>query len=299
VTQSVLARPHRIAHPDRVDARAWTLGDRGEPIPEGPIPGWDPSVDLTFNRNIRLDPASIRNDCDLPPTAPISVAVVWFCPATSLRSGSYVPINGESDLSLAALVPGSNLGHRLVLRTQVLLAGNASPVSALGPRLPGSVLWEDEIWVTLEGRGARFPMEWLEFGISGWLPPDAGWYLDWSPEEPDLPSMGSVRLLLNANHQSIREAVSAIEPDEAQSLIRESIEFDVARTLVGGALDAEGFWPPGTNFAEGTVGASLAVLFAALYPNDSFESLRDRWRMDPQRVIVRLQAAFRLYRQNR
>jgi hypothetical protein len=293
----VRAHPHRVAQSNRVDPDPWLFEDSRQPVPDGAIQGWDPTVDLHITRIVRLDPTSIRRDCELSDAAPLSLAVVWTCSTTSLRGGQSFPLASDSNqVETPLTLVGAQLFEKVVVQTQVILAGVHVSASPLAPRLPGSVLWTDEREFNLGGRAARFPMEWLDFNASGWLSPMAAWYLDWSPDEPEMPAMGAIRLYLNSAHEPLHEALVAADPTPEQLLLRQAVEFDVARTLVSRALASDDFWRDEENTEDGTVGAAIATLISALFPSDTPEGLRAKWRTDPRRIEVMLQAAMGLFR---
>lgn len=175
----------------RVAPEAWIDATTGAPVPTYGIEGWDPSVDLVLERRIAVDPVAARADAGLSETARLACAATWLCPATTVRgAGSRVALDaGSGDVTLELHIPGSELAGRVDVRTTIVLVNAGEGERPLAPHIPGSVLWEDTVQVPVEGGASRFPMEWLNFASAGWLPAGAGWYLEWSPEEPGAPAM--------------------------------------------------------------------------------------------------------------
>lgn len=291
----VRVRPHLGARPDRVEVGPWIPDGSGVPVTDQPLVGWDPSVDLRLTRSVRVDAAGIRRDCALPETVPLSLAIAWACSATSLRGATARAVTSDLVGEAAIELVGAELSDQVLVRTQVVLSSRTEGLSPIAPMLAGSILWEDEQIVVLEGRSARFPMEWLDFPASGWLPAGAGWFLDWSPEEPEMPAMGAMRLYINSGHESLHEALVAGNPTPAELVVREAIEFDVTRTLVTRALASDEFWRNNGESELGSAGEAVSALIGALFPNDTLEGLRAKWRADPQRIELQLQAATGLF----
>jgi hypothetical protein len=291
----VRARPHLVALQDRVEAGPWIPDGSSVPMTDQPLVGWDPSVDIRLTRTVRVDAAGIRLDCALPEAAPLSLAIVWACSATSLRGATTQAVTPDLGDDVGVQLVGAELSGQVVVRLQVVLSSRVEGVSQIAPFIAGSILWEDEQVVVLEGQSARFPMEWLDFAASGWLPAGAGWFLDWSPDEPEMPALGAMRLYINSGHESLSRALAAANPTAAERVVREAIEFDVARTLVTRALASDEFWRNSSESEPGSAGDSVATLIGALFPNDTLEGLRAKWHADPQRIELQLQAAAGLF----
>ena len=282
----------------RVVPGAWTDVRTGRTIPAGGIEGWDPSMDLEVEREVLIDLDGARADAGMTDADRLVCAAVWHCPVTTLRgAGSRIDLGtGDTVQRVRLAIPGAELAGRVNLRTLVALGTGGAANRPLVAIIPGSVLWEDSSVIPLEGRGSRFPMEWLEFGSAGWLPEGAGWYLEWSPDEPEAPALGAVRLYLNEGHATVRAAVTANPPEPHQQVIRDAIEFDVARSLILGALRAD---PEPWDQAAGEPGSVASVvnrLLRVVFPTETLEGLRGRYSATPQRLEVKIQDGLRLFR---
>lgn len=293
----VVGRPHRIARPERVTPLGWRLTATDAALPTTGLVEWDPTVDIRVHRLINLDVAGIRADCGLADGDAISAVVVWHCPTTSLRgSGQRVSLDpGTREVGLELAVVGSDLAGRLLIRTQIILDARTAAGDGLAPQIPGSILWSDEVSVPLGPEGGMFPMEWLDFGASGWLPAEAGWYLDWVPDDTESSALGGIRLYLNAGHETIREAVSTSAPYPSQARIREAIAFDVARTLIFGALSNPNVADGDEPAQPGSVGDVVRRLIEVTFPVEAIDGLRNRSVTHRGRLEAQLQAAMRLF----
>jgi hypothetical protein len=283
--------------PSAVAADDWIDVATGNPVPSAGLAGWDPSVDIGLERHVRIDSRAGRESAGLVSAAKIVCAATWHCPTTTVRgSGSRTHVSDDApELVLSVRAPGSELAGALDLRTTIALLDAGSDQGRLAAVIPGSVLWEDTCEISLEGGGSRFPMEWLDFESAGWLPSGAGWYLEWSPEEPWAPALGAIRLYINEAHTPVRAAVASRSPEPQQQVIRETMQFDIARSLILGALraDADG-WDTAAE-EPGSVASAVNRLMRVVFPTETLTSLRNRFAATPDRLEVRLQHGLRLF----
>ena len=281
----------------RVVAGPWTDMASGAVLPSHGLDGWDPTTDLRFERDLTIDIDGARADAGLTDGEALACAVTWYCPTTTVRgAGTRVQLrDGSTNIRLAVEPSGRELAGRVEVRTLVVLAERGLGRAPLAARIPGSVLWDDSTTVALEGAGSRFPMEWLDFGSTAWLPSGAGWYLDWSPDAPEAPALGAVRLYLNSSHAAVRRAVTANPPTPEDRVVRDVIEFDVARSLILGALRADpGPWDAAAG-EQGTVAAVVGRLLRVAFPTETMDGLRNRFTATPERLGVRIQDGLRLF----
>jgi hypothetical protein len=282
----------------RIVAGAWIDTQTGSPLAMTGVDGWDPSVDLDLTRDLEVDVDGARHDAGLADGDQLTCGATWYCPTTTLRgAGPRFEVSGQTAAARIRLeIPGTEVGGRLTVRTQIVLASSRGNPTSLAATIPGSVLWEDSTFLPLEGTGSRFPMEWLDFSESGWLPDGAGWYLEWSPDEPEAPALGAIRLYLNQNHEAVRAAVTAGAPEPQQQAIREMIQYDVARSLILGALGADPeTWDEAAS-EQGSVASVVNRLLSVVFPTETMDGLRARRVATPQRLEVKLQDGLRLFR---
>jgi hypothetical protein len=105
-----------------------------------------------------------------------------------------------------------------------------------------------------------------------------------------------VRLYLNEGHEIVRAAVTANPPEAYQQVIRDAIEFDVARSLILGALRADpGPWDQAAG-ESGSIASVVNRLLHVVFPTESLEGLRNRYTATPQQLEVKIQDGLRLFR---
>ena len=295
---SVRTYPYLRPQHGSIQTEDWRLRVGGlDDVLEEMLPYWDPTTPLRLARRITVNADAVRADCQLGQRAVLRAALVWSCPGTGLRGrGSIVDLGpgDEQVVELALDLDGALLSDRVHLETQILLA-RAAHAGRLGAHQPGSILWSDPFTVLLEGASTRFPSEWLDFCAAAWLPADAGWFLDWDPDDLHAPVLAGLQLKLNSNHEAVRAAVSAIQPLAVEKAIRNAIWFDVARTLIVAALDNPQFGSSTAAFEEGSIGAAIRRLIRMQFPGDTVEGLAQYRRSQPLRFEALLQDRLRLF----
>lgn len=281
------------------------LDDGPRPLPDA-HPYWDPATPVDIVARVTLDLPAIRRDCALDAAARLRLAVTWQSPGTGLRGcGQIVDLvaDGETPpLELHLHIDGALVADRLRCAVRLVLGATGSEPGPLAPSRPGSLLWSDERILLLEGGAARFPVELVDFQTNlSIMAADAAWYLDWDPDDLHLLALGSVRLIVNASHPIVRRAVTTAQPCDADRAIIDAIRYDVARTLIDGALGCEDFVAGPEQYEDGTVGAYARRLIRSHLGGDAtdFGTLHDQWRQASTRPRLEclLQERVRLFRE--
>jgi hypothetical protein len=292
--------PYLQAALDSVTPGEWWLrqDNLNDHLPDV-LPDWEPTQTLHLLRTLEIDLESVRRDCQLEPGETVRVAAVWRCNTTGLRgAGTRVDLAGSdrsTRVELNVLLQGSDLGGTLELETQLVLPHRVDTRHGLAPARAGSVLWNDVYRVELGGSSGRFPMELVDFEASAWLPPRAGWFLDWDPDDLDRPLLGELRLLVNEKHEAVLRAVTVPKPLLPERVVRDEIRCDVARTLIIGALQNEQFVADNSQFEDASVGAAIRGMIAVWFPTDTVEGLAQYWKSRPREFETYIQHSLRLF----
>lgn len=264
--------PYLTPSPKRFTVGDWILiSDEGSAPLINLFPIWEPAVSISTYVPIKIDVLGILEDCNLGIDARLRLGAVWHSSGTMLRGcGDLFDFNlnnsGE-ELKLGVKVEGINLGKSIDLSLQLILAEPSSQMKPFAPKLPGSILWQSEPHhVLLEGEGARFPVEVMDFSQAySPYPNDAAWVLHWDPHNLHQTILGDVRLYFNAKHERIVQAVSDNKPEDFD--LREAIRFDVARSLIYGALDNDEFAENPDGFEDGSVGSAVRNMLHLYFPD--------------------------------
>jgi hypothetical protein len=290
--------PYLTPSVKRIRHSQWQLISEDALIPLGDLlPYWDAAMPIRASIKIEIDTRDILSDCALSTDAQLRLVATWYSAGTGLREcGSFQNLNNVlsgQNFTLKINVEGQKLSSSIMLTANLVLVNPGTRSNALAPRIPGSLLWHVEHPVVLEGQGARFPMELVDFGASSWLPENAAWFLDWRPDDLDQLVLGGIRLYINARHEKVRQAVS--EQRELDFTLKEAMRFDIARAMITSALNNSSFITAPEQFGDDTVGAAIRRLVRALFPDRNLQSLQMASQQYPHRFECELQDKLKLY----
>lgn len=292
------ALPYLLPPDDAVTAEPWRTID-GMEIGER-LEHWDAFTDVELLQVLTVDVDAIREACGLGADSALALSAQWRSDRTRLAAeGEPVELGtlgGCLRAPVGLTVPGASAGGRLELQARLLLRSPGRAPSAISPRRPGALLWTDRQQLMLEGGAARFPISAADFASMPRFPASGSWALEWSNEELEAPVLGSLRLLVNSGDASLLEALRSGSGDVRAGMVRTFVTFDVARSLVHGALGNERFVEAPGAYDEGTVGRMLSELLGACWPGIPMSALQARFVEDPSRLDVELQAHLGLLR---
>jgi hypothetical protein len=290
------APPYLLPPEDAVTADAWRMSD-GSPVPER-LEHWDPFTDIDLVRIVNVNVDAVRAACQLGVDSALAVSASWVSTRTRLGDeGSPVEIgtlDGRVRLPVGVRVPGVNAGGRLDIRTRLVLRSRGTDPSPISPKRPGAVLWTQDVRLELEGAAARFPVSPADFRAIARLPDTGAWALEWDPEALEAPVLGAVRLLVNVAEESLVAALRSGSADVRSTMVRSFLTYDVARSLVHGALQNERFVDGPETFDDGSVGRMLFELLASCWPGIPVKALASRRLDDPARLDAELQSFLRV-----
>lgn len=273
------------------------LGD-GDLIKE-----WDASLTLKCSREIEVDLGLLTRSGRLKPGAYVAFVPTWWSDGTGLRGCGDVAFiqlgasGGRQLFTLELAIPGVEVAGNLQLKSSLVLS-TATPVMAgdrLAPRREGSILWEDTISISLEGDAPRFPISVVDFVENALGPANACWRFDWSPAEPSLPAMATMRLLVNSRQAEFRQALVSLAPTEAQSAVRSALKHALAVELLNLAIAQASELEVGMPYEVGSSGRVLVDLISRLLPGHTPLSCAELHRTDPGRFSAEVQSRIGLF----
>jgi len=268
-----------------------------EPLPSQ-LREWDPGQAVILKRLMHIDVALVCKGAGLSPDAEVALSVSWRSPGSGQR-GCAVRRKLERDggpvaIGLEPRFQGYELAGSLRIFTRIVLARLGSSDEPLAARRIGSILWEDEASVLLEGLGSRFPMEVVDFVQMG-FPPRAAWRLFWQRDRLRAQAMGCLCLLINRRHTRVVAAATRVAPDPESRAIWSAIHLGVARDLIVGALADDAFVENPNQFEAGTVGDVARTLLERAFPKESPKAIAERLESKPDLFECEIQAAFNLF----
>lgn len=287
------AYPYRRPPGDVVTVGPWLRVDT-ESLDELPheLPEWDYGTVLHLRRPVRVDGLRARDACGLTPDSAVTLTVVWAAANSSLRGRAWqasVPAADGVDLEIDFELPGDELGGRLDLETGLVLRAAAPGSSAAAPSRPGSVLWREVHSVMLQGDAVLFPLAIVDFEQVRY-PSGAAWHLELS-DDLDSQALGSILLLANERRPAVTSALrNAADPSDTDRMVLSTVRSEIIRSLVERAVVDDDF-DPATDYGAGTVGALLASVLRAAFPDRDLDALRRERRHEPILFTTRLQNA--------
>lgn len=284
----------------RINISEWQLNIDGEklPLPET-LPHWDQGMPLRITLKAVTDIDGIKADCELANDDIVRLAVLWYSPGTGLRGqGSYRDLDISSSsltVTLTFSVPGMLLANRVRIEVLLVLAQNSVSASLLAPKKAGSILWREEKTILLEGQGARFPVELIDFTASQWLPENAAWFLEWNNDDYHQMLLGNMRLLINSNNASVKRAVTETLLEDRT--IRDFIWFDVARAIIMRVLENNDFSKDIESYEDGSIGVYIRRLIYTIFPGRALDGLIEERIQHPSLIECALQNYLQLFQE--
>jgi hypothetical protein len=294
------APPYRVAAPGSVVTGPWQLllDEVPVPLPES-LDDWDYRMDLPLRQSVAVDVDLVRQATGLPPSAKLTLALVWTAAGSGLKAAGArisLPESGVADVELDVVLPGSQLGGRLELDTTLALAEYCDAGALASARRAGSVLWADQYSTRLQGDAPLFPMAVVDFSKTQY-PEDAGWHVEIGGDL-ETATMGALLLLVNERKQVLVDAMrNAGKPRAVDRVVLSTVHADVARTLVEYALREPDF-ALDTDYGDESMGSTLQTLAARLFPGQSMNHLRRRQEQSPAAFATELQHAVRIFEES-
>jgi hypothetical protein len=293
----VQRRPYLTPLSERVMIERWEqqVDDRTAPLGDH-LPGWDAGTDIHIRAEVFVNVAGIYQDCRLERDAVLRLVLLWESSGTKLRGSGgavdFTNIAASGRTALTAQIAGKLLADTLTLFVKLLFISPGTTQHQLVPKLTGSILLETPPHrIQLEGDGARFPIEVIDFTTTS-FPHQSGWYLAWDPDDLEQPLLGDVRLYVNSRHPQIATAVSDIRPETAA--IREAVRLDLAQTLVRGVLQNPTFLENPDRYPPGTIGAAVRAMIRLYFEGYTIESVQQLTRQ-PHEFSAYMQEKMRIF----
>ncbi|CAB3783989.1 hypothetical protein LMG28688_01754 [Paraburkholderia caffeinitolerans] len=292
--------PYRCANSARLGGGSWEIVSANAPGATASSPiEIDYLSTIQVRRQLSVDAEGVRRDCGLPEHVPLLVSASWSSAGTFVkRCLAQIELSDRDihqRIDLSGEIPGAEVAGTLQIETSILLARDNAQAAALIAKYAGSVLARDRHAVCLDESTSRFPVEIVDFNAVFWANPEAGWRLSWNSLDMEAPFLRSVRLFVNAGHARVVQAVSDEPPSPEAKAIRDAIYFDVARSLILGALRNDEFVSREGSYGDGTCGRAIYTLIQLLFPGDGLDGLKSAAEQRPEQFGSDLQGKLRVF----
>lgn len=259
-----------------------------EVLPER-LEHWDHTVDLGVDATVTADPAAVASVCGLGPWSSFAAVLSWHATGSGLRQTAAVAeLRDDGPTTVHAQLDGGRLGGVLRLAVSIVVRRPEEPAPA-APSQPGAVLVRDTRSWSLEGTGDRFPVERIDFREAGIRGPDAAWTVRWVRKDPEWDAHAAVRLQLNSRHPATGVLLEG--DSDTGALTRTVLRRDVLRELVAAALMMDDFDIDPSGWPEGSLGQSLSLTLATVFPGLILDEIRALHRDTPDDFEAALQDA--------
>lgn len=253
------------------------------------LPHWDYQTVLELAAPVSVDRREVTRACNLEWDSGLAVLVLARSSHTNAElvgARLDVPLNENFDLAVNLKLESRALGGRLTLET-MLVATAPNPLTPLAPQNPGSILWRQSHWTDLEGAGAQFPTDTMDFGATG-RDSRAGWELRIEMTDPEARFMSAARLTLNSGHPAVAKLLRG-EKDEGTEQLLRTLNWDVTRQMTYLALQSDEIAALDIDPDAHSVAGVLRNLLATVWPMESVLTLRHWLEHQPNRLEVHLQ----------
>ena len=298
-----IAFPYRRARITDVSLGTWQMvEDEAAPLVILPpaLAEWDAQTRLTVRQSVHVDIKSLLTSTGLPGRSEILVSVVGRDSGTNQTHHLFtrrIDTNGdEAAVELEAKLDGATMGGVLSLTTRLVLGKELRHESRGVAHLPGSILWERQHQVVLQGAGAQFPMTIASFTAEGsTLPPHSPWHLNISGDMYSA-AAGALLLMINEDNKEVTEAFARAQknPTSAHRAILHVAQVDTTIRMLTHALSREDFSET-ADYPDDSLGAACLNLLGRTLGNVDVAGTRAILHEDPTFFFSKVQAGASLF----
>jgi hypothetical protein len=261
----------------------------GDVVLPNEMPHWDYQTILKLAAPVSVDRRAVTEACQLDWDSGLAVLIMARSSHTNaevVAARLDVPLSENFDLAVEFSLSGYELGGRLTLET-LLVSTAPKPLSLLAPQHRGSVLWRRTHWTDLEGVGAQFPTDTLDFTQTG-RDARAGWEFRIDLSDPEARFLSTARLTLNSGHPAVSRLLRGQKDEGTDQLLR-TLHWDITRQMVALALQNDEVAVLDVDPDATSVAGVLRNLVATIWPLESVVTLRQWAENEPSRIEVHLQ----------
>lgn len=288
--------PHLVADESHWQLGGWRLAD-GTPLrgPSSMIGHWDFEYVTSLSCEVLVNSSQIIETCGVGQGARLTLLTVASFSVTEVpvvTSRLTLDVSSAAAVEVQLEIDPQVAGGTVTLERHVVLEEAGRSPSKLAAQRRGSVLLaegEDAHRIQLEGEGARFPTELLDFSVAGVGDTGALWFLDVDTSRLTDPVSAAVRLYVNSGHPAVKRMQQ--EDSEAGSAVASVMGWDVARQLVRTVLSDSLFADEAGSFEEGSLGQVVENLVEFYMAGEKTESVQQLLREQPGVYERRMQAA--------
>jgi len=282
-----IAFPFRTLQRDVVENGGWNFIDSNDlPVQLGnTLSGWDYLSRLELKRKLSIDFQEAAENLLIPAEELILKVIVSYGTGTG-RVPRLRQYEQNKQLTLAeseaelTLKPESRLtSKRLSLETLIVLGKTPINCHDLAPSQPGSILWSDQLDVSMDSQRDRFPMEAVSFKkyYQGLDFEQALWYLCWYDNDLHREVANGVRLYLNSDNLDFIEKIEQADP-----VLLQVILADVMHQICKRFLDSGSHVDWYSDASEFSLARQALSWIEMAFENQSLDTVRERMVKKPE-----------------
>jgi len=253
----------------------------------GAIDDWSYDSPLSLGRVISVDGPTLLEELDLAGTS-ASIELIHSLHVSNMGQRELLfreelDLGGVHKSQMLKAVDSSRLCERIRLVTSIILKDTLGAAPRCAASSAGSILWQDETMLQLEGEGSRFPMRDLPFSSLYKLPNNASWHLEWRPALLHYSFNSAVTLLLNSERNEFFEKIQS-----GDQLVIEQVMSSITGEICARLLRDDDFIEEETDYPEGSLGAVARSWLMYGFPGMSLAEIRREYDHSPAIVHTAL-----------
>lgn len=253
----------------------------------GFIEDWSYDTLLRVGREIQINGPLLLEELDLLDTE-ASFELLHSLHSSNLnyREVIYreaVDVTGDHRSQALITLDSSRLCERIRLTSSLVLKEELSGVPGWAASKRGSILWQDEVVLDLEGSGSRFPMRDLPFSSQSRLPDGAAWHLEWRPTLLHYSFNSAVTLFLNSERKEFVERMQA-----GDECLVEQVMSAVIGEVCTHLLGNEEFVGEESEYPAGSLGAVAKTWLTTGLPGRKIADIKVLYEQSPSLVHTAL-----------
>lgn len=286
----IRVQPHLTASPKAVNWTGWylTTGVAREQL-GSLLEGWDYAQSIRVGTSPQIDPFELERSTELA-LDEIHLVLSVDCAATAKRFVTSTPVSvyvAMAEPYIDVEIPAGEVALEIRMACHLALLADRE-LTGLSANRKGSRLAESpSTRLVLEGEASRFPTEALSFQDLRWEA--AAWSVRTDLEDLNQVFLGSVRLILNTDHQ-VGAALAAMDIN-AYAVLGSVLRIDIVRTILTTAINHLAEHGGSTSGFEEESFGSVAEQLSNEHFGQGLESLTELHRTDLPRFERTIQAS--------
>lgn len=253
----------------------------------GAINDWSYDTSLGIGREIQIDGPSLIEELDLCDTG-ASFELLHSLHISNLHTRRLmhretVDVTGDYISKAFFFVESSTLCERIKLTSSLVLKENLRSAPRWAASIRGSICWQDETTLDLEGSGSRFPMRDLPFTSQHRLSDNASWHLEWRPTLLHYSFNSAVTLLLNSERTDFFDRIQA-----GDDVIIDQVMSAITGEICAHLLGSEDFTEEEVDYPDGSLGAVARQWLLNCLPGRTIADIKILYQQSPATVHTAL-----------